>query len=35
VPGDSQAGTPRTAALPFGEGENTNGRLLSHSLNGD
>jgi len=25
----------RTAALPYGEGTNTNGRLLSHSLMGD
>jgi hypothetical protein len=35
VPGDPPSGTPRTAALPFGEGSNTNGRLLSHSLSGD
>jgi hypothetical protein len=27
--------TPRTAELPFGEGSNTNGRLLSHTLMGD
>jgi hypothetical protein len=33
---DTFAGiTPRTAEMPFGEGQNTNGRLLSHSLMGD